>query len=124
MPTTPTAFAEVTRISKNPAELRARVLALYRQFVRWAPKFVEMYEINVPVAMVRTTLRSEFERNRYVEDLSVRNVLLARGHMEFQETVNFWKQVPHVLKYFDEFSKTQVAEKPDDFVRKFIKGTL
>lgn len=34
MPTTATAFAETTRISKNPAELTKRVLALYRKFIR------------------------------------------------------------------------------------------
>lgn len=123
MPTTPTAFAQTTRISTNPAELKARILALYRQFMRRAPNFVEMYDIDAPSSVVRTKLRQQFERNRFVQDINVRNILLAQGHMEFQETVNFWKQEPHVLKYFDDYKATKVAEKPDNFVRRFIKGT-
>jgi len=122
MPTTPTAFAELVRFSKTPTELRSRVLGLYRAFTRRAPNFVEMYEMDVPVGIVRTKLREQFERNRYVEDMRVRNVLLAQGHNEFQETVNFWKQEGHILKYFDDYFATKVEEKPDDFVRKFIKG--
>lgn len=34
MVTTPTAYAQAVRFSSNPAELRTRVLALYRLFVR------------------------------------------------------------------------------------------
>lgn len=122
MPTTPTAFAETIRFSKTHSGLQPRVLALYRQFIRRAPNFVEMYEMDVPVAIVRTKLREQFERNRYVEDMRVRNILLAQGQNEFQETVNFWKQEGHVLKYFDDYLSTKIERKPDNFVRRFIKG--
>lgn len=123
MPTTATAFAVTTRVSKSPAELRQRVLHLYRQFMRHSPQFVEMYDLPVPVALMRTVLRQQFERNRFVEDINVRNHLLAKGQMEFQETVNFWKQTPHVAKYFDNYHATQIEKPIEDFVRKFIKGT-
>lgn len=123
MPTTATAFAVTTRVSKNPAELRLRVLHLYRQFMRHSPQFVEMYDLAVPVGLVHTVLRQQFERNRFVEDINVRNHLLAKGNMEFQETVNFWKQTPHVAKYFDNYHATQIEKPAEDFVRKFIKGT-
>lgn len=82
-----------------------------------------MYDIDAPTSVVRTKLRQQFERNRFVKDINVRNILLAQGHMEFQETVNFWKQEPHVLKYFDDYKATKVEKKPDNFVRRFIKGT-
>lgn len=122
MPTTPTAFAEITRFSKNPNELKSRVISLYRAFTRRAPQFVEMYEMDVPVGIVRTKLREQFERNRFVEDMRVRNILLAQGHNEFQETVNFWKQEGHVMKFFEDFLATKEERKPDSFVRRFIKN--
>lgn len=122
MPTTPTAFAEMARFSKTQAGLQRRVISLYRRFIRRAPNFVEMYEMDIPVAIVRTKLREQFERHRFVEDMRVRNVLLAKGHNEFQETVNFWKQGGHVLKYFDDYLSTKIEKKPDNFVRRFIKG--
>lgn len=122
MPTTPTAFAEVTRFSKTPADLKRRVLSLYRAYTRRAPSFVEMYEMDVPVGIVRTKVREMFERNRYVEDMRVRNILLAQGHNEFQETVNFWKQESHVMKFFEDYLATKEEKKPDSFVRRFIKN--
>jgi NADH dehydrogenase (ubiquinone) 1 alpha subcomplex subunit 6 len=121
MPTAATAFAQTTKISTNPVELRTRVLSLYRQFVRRAPVFAELYEIDQPVSKIRTKLRQEFERNRFVEDNGVANILHAKGQMEFQETINFWKQQPHVLKYFQDDEKTIQKEGSYDYVSRFIK---
>lgn len=121
MPTNPTAFAQTTRISRDPAELRRRVIALYRMYMRSAPAFTETYEIDQPVSRVRTKLRQEFERNRFVNDTSVTNILLAKGQMEFQETINFWKQQAHVLKYFEAEEATIKKPTPNDFLSRFIK---
>lgn len=123
MPTTATAFAHTTRAFKDPAKLKTGVLSLYRKFIRRAPNFVEMYEMDVPIGLVRTVFRREFERNRFVQDIGVRNHLFNKGEMEFQETVNFWKQPCHVLKYFDDYNAVKIDRPADDFVRKFIKGT-
>lgn len=125
MPTLPTAFAEATRRSLTEADMRKRVLRLYRTFLREAPVFIELYELDLPVAAVRTKIRQEFERHRFQKDLAINNVLLAKGQMEFQELINFWKQTPHVMRYFDsEGSSTWAphAQVQDTFVNKFLKG--
>jgi NADH dehydrogenase (ubiquinone) 1 alpha subcomplex subunit 6 len=83
-----------------------------------------MYEIDVPLANIKTKLRQEFERNRYVQDLNIRNALYAKGQMEFQETINFWKQQSHVLKYFQDADATIKQVPPNDFVSRFIKVGL
>lgn len=121
MPTNPTAFAQTTRITRDPVELRRRVLALYRQYMRSAPNFASTYEIDFPVSRIRTKLRQEFERNRFVNDVAVTNILLAKGQMEFQETINFWKQQPHVLKYFQQEEATVEKRAPNDFLSRFLK---
>lgn len=53
--------------------------------------------ISVPEA--RAKVREEFERNRFVQQLPVVDVLLAKSAMEYQEMMNYWKQLPHVMKW-------------------------
>lgn len=75
----------------------------------------------MPVSNVKTKIRQEFERQRYVKDLPVNNVLLMKGQMEFQELINFWKQQCHVMRYFEDQSDYGVVDK-NDFVRNFLRG--
>lgn len=124
MPTLPTAFAETTRRSLTSADLRKRVLKLYRDYLREAPSFIELYELDMPVASVRTKIRQEFERYRFEKDLSINNIVYAKGRMEFQELVNFWKQQPHVYKYFEQEGETNYVPQVGEgaFMKKFLKG--
>lgn len=41
--------------------------------------------------------------------------------MEYQETMNFWKQQPHVLKFFTEEEAVKGKPKPSTFVDKFLQ---
>lgn len=43
-----------------------------------------MYSLNMPVSKIRTKVRSEFEKHRYVNQLGVVDVLLFQSHSEFQ----------------------------------------
>lgn len=43
-----------------------------------------MYELNMPVSTIRTKIRQEFERHRYVNQLPVVDVLIAQSHAEYQ----------------------------------------
>jgi NADH dehydrogenase (ubiquinone) 1 alpha subcomplex subunit 6 len=80
----------------------------------------------MPVAAVRTKIRQEFERHRYEKSLDISNVIYLKGQMEFQELVNFWKQHPHVMRYFEHHGESQVFDtKPQlqsEFVDKFLRG--
>lgn len=42
--------------------------------------------------MVRLKIRQDFERNKYVENLDIINLLLQKNQQEYQETMNGWKQ--------------------------------
>lgn len=52
--------------------------------------------------MIRAKVRTQFERNRNVNDLAVIDLLLFKGRQEYQETMNAWKQIPHIMKWFAE----------------------
>ncbi|ODQ79588.1 hypothetical protein BABINDRAFT_161973 [Babjeviella inositovora NRRL Y-12698] len=116
-----TAFAETTRRSVTDAELRSRTLSLYRKYIRHAPDFVNMYTLHVPTSVVRAKIRHQFERQRYIEDLGVKNIAYMKGQMEFQETINFWKQKAHIMVYFKDTEDFGYPH-DDGFVTKFLRG--
>lgn len=49
-----------------------------------APEIQQMYSLNKPVSQIRTKMRQEFERHRYVQQLPVVDMLLFQSHAEFQ----------------------------------------
>lgn len=49
-----------------------------------APEIQTMYSLNMPVSALRTKMRQEFERHRYVNQVGTVDVLLAQSHAEFQ----------------------------------------
>jgi len=104
-----------------------------------------MYTLNIPVSTIRTKMRQEFERHRYVSKLRTADVLIYNSHAEFQvrtsgrvecdtdaadggtdtaflqqETLNFWKQLTHVLKYF-RAEEDPKARLPKTFIAGFLE---
>lgn len=43
-----------------------------------------MYSLNIPVSEIRTKMRQEFERHRYVNQIGTVDVLLTQSNAEFQ----------------------------------------
>lgn len=54
-----------------------------------APEIVETYNLVIPVSAVRSRIRQEFERHRYVQELQVIDVLLFKGLAEYQVYLPF-----------------------------------
>lgn len=52
--------------------------------------------------MIRAKIRQKFEAQRDIKDLAVSDLLIFKGRQEYQETMNAWKQVPHIMKWFAE----------------------
>jgi NADH dehydrogenase (ubiquinone) 1 alpha subcomplex subunit 6 len=118
----PTRLARAATVSTSSTHQRKRVLDLYREWMRGvrfqllpssafscpeshtptkthsqAPEICTLYCLNVPPSAVRAVIRQRFEKNRYVSDPKVIDVLVHKSRQEYQETVNFWKQESHVL---------------------------
>ncbi|KAJ4302784.1 hypothetical protein N0V90_001675 [Kalmusia sp. IMI 367209] len=117
----PTYLAQRTRSSVNWADAKKRVLHSYRDWLRSAPEIQNMYTLSMPVSQLRTKMRQEFERHRYVNQLRTVDVLLFNSHQEFQETLNYWKQLSHVLKYFRTEEEPK-ARLPSNFINGFLEG--
>ncbi|KAG0167254.1 hypothetical protein DFQ30_006244 [Apophysomyces sp. BC1015] len=113
-------FAVTTAASKSAGEARLRTLSLYRKrSIVKVPEIVRLHELDLPSAALRAKIREQFEQHRYVEDLSVKDVLIAKGQMEYQETMNVWKQTNHIMNYF---AKEEAPPKPTTFLEKFYEG--
>ena len=63
---------------------RAKYILRKRRGRKQAPEVQQMYSLNMPVSKIRTKVRSEFEKHRYVNQLGVVDVLLFQSHSEFQ----------------------------------------
>jgi hypothetical protein len=47
-----------------------------------------MYSLSIPVSALRTKMRQEFERHRYVNQIGVVDTLLFQSHAEYQVRSN------------------------------------
>ncbi|KAG5513813.1 hypothetical protein PMAC_000851 [Pneumocystis sp. 'macacae'] len=101
--TQPATLAIRTMASRTPEEARQRVLRQYRAWQRAAPIIVQMYQLDVPVSMVRSSLRNAYTRNKGITNLKALDILIFQGHAEYQETLNFWKQPTHVMTFLQKY---------------------
>ncbi|KAG9254917.1 NADH-ubiquinone oxidoreductase 14.8 kDa subunit-like protein [Emericellopsis cladophorae] len=122
MAITPTQFAKKTTQSANWGDAKRRVISSYREWMRAAPEMQTMYNLPMPISTIRTRIRQEFERHRYVNKLPVADVLLFKSHAEYQEMMNFWKQTTHVMSYFKEENFRGDKRLPSDFMSGFLEG--
>ncbi|MBE3042984.1 hypothetical protein IMZ48_10520, partial [Candidatus Bathyarchaeota archaeon] len=121
-----------------------------------APEIRTMYNMPLPVSTIRTRMRQEFEKHRYVNKLPVVDVLLLKNNTEYQvrptmpadrtypprqagrgseggtsrlltwlrklqETMNFWKQMTHVMSYFKEENFRGDKRLPSSFMEGFLE---
>ena len=57
------------------------------------PEIQQMYSLNMPVSAIRTKMRQEFERHRYVNQLKTVDVLLFNSHQEFQVRIHLKRRM-------------------------------
>ncbi|KAK5663952.1 hypothetical protein OQA88_164 [Cercophora sp. LCS_1] len=122
MAISPTQFAITTRQSANWSDAKRRVLTSYRAWLRAAPEIQTMYSVPLPISRIRTRIRQEFERNRFVNKLSVVDVLILKSHADYQETMNFWRQTTHIMSYFKEENFRGEKSLPTSFMAGFLEG--
>lgn len=90
----------------RPLETRTRrltiALACFFPHRAQAPEICALYALDVPPSTLRAKFRTQFEKNKTVKDLAVLDLMLLKAQQEYQETMNGWKQVPHIMKWFAE----------------------
>ncbi|TDL26876.1 NdufA6 NADH-ubiquinone oxidoreductase 14.8 kDa subunit [Rickenella mellea] len=118
MTTIPSRLAQLSRTSGSATIARQNVLKLYRDWYRAAPEIGALYALTISPAEIRRVVRRQFENNRYISDPKVIDVLIHKGRLELQETLNCWKQEPHILGIL-----LNPPERPQrSFLQKFYEG--
>ncbi|WFD25338.1 ndufa6 NADH-ubiquinone oxidoreductase subunit [Malassezia nana] len=110
MTTIPARLAKAAQVSHSLAHAQSRSRSLYRTCYRavrmidsfQVPEICALYPLDVPPALLRAKIRTMFERNRHITDVAILDIMLHKGYQEYQETVNAWKQTPHIMKWFAE----------------------
>lgn len=97
---------------------RPSVHRIHSSLTRPAPPS-QLYAVNFPASAIRAKIRSEFERNRHVDDLEAVDILLLKGHQEYQETVNCWKMESQLMRYF---SAEELPARPDNWLDAFYNS--
>ena len=83
-----------------------------------APEIVAAFGLNVHPNAIRRAVREEIERNRYVSDPKVIDVLLLKGQQSYQEVMNSWAQEPHILGLL----LAPKGRPQRTFMQKFLEG--
>jgi hypothetical protein len=73
-----------------------------------APEIVETYGLVIPVSAVRSRIRQEFERHRYVKELAVIDVILFKGQAEYQ--------VPQITFPPQRYTGANIVSGDDEFL--------
>lgn len=76
-------------------------VALYRSMTKELPKVLSIYDIDLPLPKARALIRSHFSANAHVKDPRVKDILIAKGYMELEETLMQWKQKAQLMRVFE-----------------------
>ncbi|KAL2886643.1 NADH-ubiquinone oxidoreductase 14.8 kDa subunit [Ceratocystis lukuohia] len=120
----PTELAVRVRQSVNWSDAKLRVIHAYRDWMRAAPTIQTMYNVPKPVPAIRTRIREEFEKNRFINKINHVDVLVTKSNAEYQETMNFWKQTPHIMSYFKDENWRADSRLPSNFMSGFLEFIL
>jgi hypothetical protein len=84
-----------------------------------------MYQLEGTPADLRRMVLLQFRKNGDVVDPRVVDLLLTKSEMEFEETLQQWKQRGHLMNLLDpELPAPEPMTDAEEFFRRFLNGSL
>jgi len=103
-----------------------RVIDLYRRTLREVPRIITVFDIDIPERDIRKDIRGLFDKHSEVKDPVAVDLLVVKGELDLEETVNIWKQKTHVMRLLgrDEEKVPLLKEYAgeSEFLKKFYAG--
>merc|ERR1711997_912447 len=107
-------------LSLDADEAKVRVLSLYKAWYRQIPIMMDRMDTPVGEDVLKAKLKSEFMKNAHLKDLRVIDMKVIQGQQELKEMAEFWQEDMYFLSKY--FSEIHIAERPKDFMSKFLHG--
>ncbi len=92
------ALARATASVDLKKSINKRVVDMYRKMARSVPKVLVMYNLEQTPAEARHMILLHYRKNMHVTDPRILEMFLAKAEMEFEETMNQWKQKGHLMQ--------------------------
>jgi len=105
-------------LSLDKEDAQRRVRNLYRAWFRQIPYIILDNELPVTQKQLRDKVREIILKNKDIADIRVIDMLVIKGQMELNESINRSKQETHFMAYF----KDTHNPRPKDFISKFLAG--
>lgn len=91
---------------------------LYRDICREMPRILNQYDMGLTPVEGRAAIQHHFRRFASLQDPRAINMMVSRGYMELDETLQQYKQRPHVLRILKPYHHDE--ERPSDFLTKCV----
>ncbi|KCV71136.1 hypothetical protein H696_02087 [Fonticula alba] len=104
------------------AEVSAAARTLYRNWNRNLPLIAKIYELDMPLPYMRAKIREEFDRVNYVTDVPARALLVYKGQLHLEETMNIWNQKTNIMRFFERPSEVVIDPARGGFLTQFFDG--
>jgi hypothetical protein len=82
------------------------------------PRILNQYDMGLTPVEGRAAIQHHFRRFASLQDPRAINMMVSRGYMELDETLQQYKQRPHVLRILKPYHHDE--ERPSDFLTKCV----
>ena len=96
---------------------------LFRDACRELPRVLTIFDIDIPIPVVRQRIAGMIRENAWVKDERTIKMLVTKGYLELEEACLQYKTKHQLLNKIDPTSMRKHQES-DDFLDNFLKGTL
>jgi len=97
-------------------------LELFRISAKEVPRLQNLYDIPMPNSEIRRRLGNAFRKNADIKDPRVVHIMVQRGYMELEETLQQFKQKSHLMNMLEANKNVKDPEK--DPLERFFDGEL
>lgn len=104
------------------SEASKESMELFRIIAREVPRMQNLYDIPLPVGEIRRRLANAFRKNADIKDPRVVHLMVQKGYMELEETLQQFKQKSHLMNLLEANSVVKEPEK--DYIQRFFDNEL
>eukprot|EP00939_MAST-03C_sp_MAST-3C-sp1_P002853 g2853.t1 len=104
------------------SEASKESMELFRIIAREVPRMQNLYDIPLPNNEIRRRIGNAFRKNADIKDPRVVHLMVQKGYMELEETLQQFKQKSHIMNLLQANEVVKAPEK--DYLQRFYDGDI